>query len=80
MITNQISVLFFGQIVDHTKVSSLTMTDIKDTDSVLDRLKSLYPQLEFNAYQIALDKEIIHSNTMLTSNHTLALLPPYAGG
>ncbi len=80
MSSSTISILFFGQITELTGVTSLELTGLKDTDSVVHHLKALYPQLDISLYQIALDREIIHENVILTSNHTLALLPPYAGG
>lgn len=76
----KISVLFFGQLAEFTGVSTLELTGLTDTETVLNHLQSLYPRLKISPYQIALDKEIIHENTPLTAHHTLALLPPYAGG
>jgi sulfur-carrier protein len=76
----KISVLFFGQITDYTRVNKMELNEFMDTDTVLNHLKSMFPMLKESPYQVALDKEIIHENTPLTSIHTLALLPPYAGG
>ncbi|MEO5581997.1 MAG: MoaD/ThiS family protein [Saprospiraceae bacterium] len=76
----KISVLFFGQITDYTTVNKIELKDFKDTDTLLHHLKAMFPRLKESPYQMALDKEIIHENTLLTSNHTVALLPPYAGG
>ena len=76
----KISVLFFGQITDFTRTNKLELNDLEDTDTVLNHLKSMFPSLKTSPYQVALDKEIIHENIMLSSIHTIALLPPYAGG
>ena len=76
----KVSVLFFGQITDYTKMSSLELSDLKDTDAVMESLKTQFPSLKSSPFQLALDKEIIHENMPLHDHHTLALLPPYAGG
>lgn len=80
MSSTTITVLFFGQITDYTHVHSMELNDLKDTDAVMTRLKSQFPILKTSPFQIALDKEIIHENVPLHHHHTLALLPPYAGG
>lgn len=80
MTSIKITVLFFGQITDYTHMPSLELTDLKDTDAVMDRLTTMFPILKSSPFQTALDKEIIHENIPLHGHHTLALLPPYAGG
>ena len=44
------------------------------------QLQRLYPALIDAPYIIAVDKQLINSNTVLTGNNTVALLPPFAGG
>ncbi len=80
MSSNQIKVLFFGQIAEYTLVNQLILNDFYDTDAVIAHLNFIYPRLQDSPYQLAVDKEIIHENTAFTANHILALLPPYAGG
>lgn len=80
MNSNKISILFFGQLVELTGKTELELSDVKDTLAAQDILKDLFPQLGLTPYLLALDREIIHENIPLEGNHTLALLPPYAGG
>lgn len=80
MNSNKISILFFGQLVEITGKPGMELSGIEDTFAVQQILKDLYPLLGSTPYLLALDREIIHENIPLEGNHTLALLPPYAGG
>jgi molybdopterin converting factor small subunit len=40
----------------------------------------LYPQLENTECMIAVDRNIIQSNTPLQENTEVAVLPPFSGG
>jgi len=75
-----INILFFGQLRDITNNNTLTLNNVPDTDSLMQQLKKSYPSLAGYPYLIAVDKELISSNTTLSDNCTVALLPPYAGG
>jgi len=76
----EISVLVFGQITDITGKGSLKFTDIKSTGELYQLLLKTYPQLESIKYLMAVNKKIIHENTMLMDEDTIALLPPFSGG
>ncbi len=80
MISNKISILFFGQLVEITGKTGMELSGIEDTRAAQEVLKDLFPLLGNIPYLLALDREIIHENIPLEGNHTLALLPPYAGG
>lgn len=75
-----IHVLFFGQLTDITGSDSISMNDIIDTDSMVETLQQRYPALANSKYLVAVDKKIISTNTQLTDNCTVALLPPFSGG
>ena len=75
-----IKILFFGQLGEQIGKSSLEMNDVNTTDQIIEALKSQYPILQHQTYQLALDKEIINEHTPVTGGQVLALLPPYAGG
>lgn len=77
---NKLSVLFFGQLAEYTGQSSLELSGIEDTEAARQLLLDLYPKIRLIPFLLALDKEIVSDNIKLTGNHTLALLPPYAGG
>lgn len=74
-----ITVLFFGKLVDIAG-ASLTMDNVKTTDELLEQLRFQYPLLAAEKFIIAVDKKTIATNTSLTDNCTVALLPPFSGG
>lgn len=76
----KIKVLFFGQLAEQCGVNQLELQNLDSTNDVMDNLKLKFEVLKSNNFQMALDKEIIHENISLSGEHTLALLPPYAGG
>ena len=75
-----IKVLFFGQLVDVTGKTGMDLQDVTDTQAALEALTVLYPRLSQTPFLLALDKEIVEGKVPFTGDHTLALLPPYAGG
>lgn len=75
-----IKVLFFGQLVDVTGKSTMELKDVTNTRDALDAIILLYPRLGQTPFLLALDKEIVDGKVTFTGDHTLALLPPYAGG
>ena len=77
---NQITVLFFGPLAEQAGVKTLQLVDQLDTDMLLTTLKAQYPFLGQSPYQLAMDLEIIVGNIKFEKDHTIAKLPPYAGG
>jgi len=51
-----------------------------NTDRVLSYLLTAYPQLQTMEFTLAVNKQLIHGNTALKDDDTLALLPPFSGG
>ena len=76
----QITILFFGQLTDITGQASILLEDIADTDALTTRLHQQFPALANAKYAIAINKKLINSNTLLTNNCSVALLPPFSGG
>ena len=76
----QVNIIIFGQLTDITGSGSITMNDVVNTDQLVAQLHSQYPALADYPYLIAVEKEVILSNTELKNNFTIALLPPFAGG
>ncbi len=76
----QITILFFGQLTEITGETSLQMQDVADTDALAIILNKKFTGLASLKYAIAVDKKVITSNTILTQNCTVALLPPFSGG
>ena len=76
----QINVLTFGAITDIVGNSSFVVSDIDSTDILMKRLEEQYPPLKTINYAIAVDKQIVTSDTALQSQSTVAILPPFSGG
>jgi sulfur-carrier protein len=74
-----ISIIIFGQLTDITG-NSLSLDGVQDTDSLVKKLNELYPVLADKKYVIAVDKQVVTTNTVLNNNNTVALLPPFSGG
>jgi molybdopterin synthase sulfur carrier subunit len=76
----QVKVLVFGQLTDIIKNSEILIGDVSDTDTLVEKLQKLYPEIAGSRYAIALDKKVIKENTTLPENSVIALLPPFSGG
>jgi len=72
-------IILFGQLADIAG-SSVFVNGVADTDSLITALHNAYPALAEAKYVIAVDKEVINSNTSLNDNSVVALLPPFSGG
>ncbi len=75
-----VTILLFGQLGDITGKKSIILEEVNDTDELISRLHTLYPDLARIKYVIAVDLKIVAGKTSLQNNNTVALLPPYAGG
>jgi len=74
-----IKIILFGKLADIAG-NSVSVTNIADTDRLVDALHKDYPALANTKYVIAVDKQVIKENTILNNNSTVALLPPFSGG
>jgi molybdopterin synthase sulfur carrier subunit len=72
--------MIFGQLTDILNTSSLTLSDIADTNSLVIELNKQYPALTGSKYILAVNKQTVTSNTILKEDSTVALLPPFSGG
>jgi sulfur-carrier protein len=76
----EVNILLFGQLTDITKTGTIALDNVADTDAVVRKLHKQFPALAGSKYVIAVDKKIISSNTQLSNNSTVALMPPFSGG
>lgn len=76
----KVNVLIFGPLKDVTGTNVCEVADVSNTDEMIQKMNSMYPALKEKKYLVAVEKEIVHGNTMLYDNYTIALLPPYSGG
>jgi molybdopterin synthase sulfur carrier subunit len=74
-----ITVLFFGKLAE-VAGSSIEVQQVSSTDELLAQLHAQYPLLASEKFVMAVDKKMISSNTSLSGNSTVALLPPFSGG
>jgi sulfur-carrier protein len=76
----KVHIMLFGQLAEITGVDTLTLENSDDTDGLVKSLQITYPALMNTTFVIAVNKKIISSNTILTDQCTVALLPPFSGG
>ena len=72
-------IILFGKLADIAG-NSVIVSDVADTDSLVNTLHKNYPALAQAKYIIAVDKQVIKGNTILKNNSVVALLPPFSGG
>jgi molybdopterin converting factor small subunit len=72
--------MIFGQLTDIINNSTLILTDIADTNSLVNELNKLYPALADSKYIMAVNKQTVITNTILKEDSIIALLPPFSGG
>ncbi|KAJ1497222.1 hypothetical protein HMI54_013806 [Coelomomyces lativittatus] len=74
------NIKIFGQLTDITGTGSVTLDDVADTDTLIQKLQLKYPGLSQAKYAIAVNKQIIQHTTALQQDAEIALLPPFSGG
>jgi molybdopterin synthase sulfur carrier subunit len=74
-----LKIIVFGKLAD-IMGSNVSVTGIDDTDGLIKCLNDKYTALIGMKYVIAVDKQIVRTNTLINENSTVALLPPFSGG
>ncbi len=74
------NLLAFGIIAEKIGASNFSLEDIKDTDSLKEKLLQQYPTLQELNYIVSVNCKIAHGNTVLDDLAEVALLPPFSGG
>jgi molybdopterin converting factor small subunit len=75
-----VNIIIFGQLKELTGNEPVRLAGITDTNGLVKELNRKYPAMITAKYVIAVDKQIVSENTILTDNSTVALLPPFSGG
>jgi molybdopterin synthase sulfur carrier subunit len=75
-----ITVKLFGQMVDVIGSNLTHVNNVDDTDGLIQNLQLKYPALMYSKYRVAVNRNIIQSNTVLQQDAEVALLPPFSGG
>jgi molybdopterin synthase sulfur carrier subunit len=73
-------VMFFGQLTDITGKARLEVDDVKDTDTLKEKLFIQYPSLAGAKFRIAVDNKLVNDNTLINAGSKIALMPPFSGG
>lgn len=80
MVTDTLSILFFGQLTDLTGCSRTDLPRVSDTDELRLRLLDRYPGLGQATYVLTVNQTVVQENTTLDGRPEIALLPPFSGG
>ncbi|PWS29969.1 MoaD/ThiS family protein [Pedobacter paludis] len=76
----EIELLSFGKIAEFITIKKLSIDGISDTDGLKKYLEDKFPQLSEIKYKLAVDKQIIQKNRIITDQATVAIMPPFSGG
>jgi molybdopterin converting factor small subunit len=74
-----VKIQLYGQLKQITGESEIS-TEATDTDGLMKEIATRFPLLENLTCLIAVDRNIVQTNTVIKAGHELALLPPYSGG
>ena len=74
------TVKVFGQLSDIIGSNSLQVDGVTSTDELIKTLQLKYPVITNFKYKVAVNRDIIQSNTTLQRDTEVALLPPFSGG
>jgi molybdopterin converting factor small subunit len=74
-----VKIQLYGQLKQITGVSEI-ITDAADTDALMKEIAARFPLLENLTCLIAVNRNIVQTNTAIKEGQELALLPPYSGG
>ncbi|MET4140989.1 MoaD/ThiS family protein [Pedobacter sp. UYP1] len=76
----EIRLITFGNIAEFIPAKKITFDGIQDTDGLKLHLETNYPQLKTMKYKMAMDRQMVQSNLLLTHKATVAIMPPFSGG
>ncbi|MGZ5192114.1 MAG: MoaD/ThiS family protein [Flavisolibacter sp.] len=76
----EISVKAFGQIADIFGSRSLQLKNVDSTDDLRNKIENEFPELKKLNYLVAVDRNIIQNDTIISDKTEIALLPPFSGG
>ena len=75
-----IEVLFFGQLAEITKCSTLDLEYIGTTDKLKEIVFGRFPELSSVKFAMALNNEIVIENTAIKDQSKVAFMSPFSGG
>lgn len=78
---NNITLLFFGALVEVTQCSRLDVVlEVKTVHEVEEHIICLFPALKAHKYSLALNETITEKSAPVSASCRIAFLPPFAGG
>lgn len=75
-----LKIRMFGVVAEKSGTNNLTIPFVDNTNKLYSLLLEKHPQLEGVKFAIAVNRRIVHQNTLLGQNDEIALLPPFSGG
>jgi molybdopterin synthase sulfur carrier subunit len=78
----KITIKYFGLLTDITQKNEevLQLEETHTLMKCLDILYSNYNNLSEHTFKVAVNQQIIDSDTSIQNNDIVALMPPFAGG
>ena len=74
------TVLTFGVITEIIGKNSFALESIATTTELKKKLENEFPRLRTINYALAVDKQMVTTEIAISSDSTVALLPPFSGG
>ncbi|TDO19566.1 MoaD/ThiS family protein [Pedobacter duraquae] len=75
----KVKLIAFGQLAEILGDDELNL-NAADTNGLKDALNQRFPELKNKKYVLAVNKQVVSINILLTEGATVALLPPFSGG
>jgi molybdopterin converting factor small subunit len=75
----EVKVIFFG-VIKEKMGKDFSILKAVDTNTLLNELKTQYSFLNTLDFKLAVNQQLIFSNTILNEGDEVALLPPFSGG
>lgn len=76
----EIKVELYGRLTEIAGNNILHLKGIKDTRALEEKIHSLYPEMTKQKYLLAVNNEVVKTNTVLNAESKVALMPPFSGG
>lgn len=78
----KLKLAFFGVLTEVTGESEMDLytDDLQSVELLDEYLNSNYPLMGKHKYKVAVNQDIVSSDTVLHDGDEIAFLPPFAGG
>ena len=76
----QVNIISFGPLKEILGNEPLLLSDVHDTEEVVNEMNRRFPELADKVFILAVDKQIVREKTKLENQCTVAFLPPFSGG